>query len=114
MALIYCVECSAQVSDRAATCPRCGYPIGGRDVPFALPPQVDRLARQVAPPPQPAVVTIEKTGKSWKAGMLVFSMLFFLGIVVAVGGSGEAGGGIAVFGAVGYLAAKIGAWWHHG
>ncbi len=27
MALIKCPECGSEVSDRAASCPRCGYPI---------------------------------------------------------------------------------------
>ena len=28
MALISCLECNSQVSDRAASCPKCGYPLG--------------------------------------------------------------------------------------
>ena len=28
MALITCPECHGQVSDKAAVCPHCGYPIG--------------------------------------------------------------------------------------
>jgi len=28
MALVRCPECSGQVSDRAASCPKCGYPLG--------------------------------------------------------------------------------------
>src|SRR5437762_3562352 len=28
MALISCPECNSQVSDRAASCPKCGYPLG--------------------------------------------------------------------------------------
>ena len=114
MALTSCAECGTQVSDRAAACPRCGCPISGAPPQFAPPPHVDQLAREVARPPQPAVHTIEQTGKSWKAGMLVFGTLFILGIVVAGSGGGAAGGGLAVVGAVGYLVVKIGAWWNHG
>src|SRR5436190_1820523 len=58
--------------------------------------------------PRPAVHTIEQTGKSWKAGMLVFGGLFLLGIVIAASGNGPAGGGIATLGAVGYVVVKIG------
>lgn len=27
MALIYCPECKKQISNKAATCPNCGYPL---------------------------------------------------------------------------------------
>jgi TM2 domain-containing membrane protein YozV len=30
MALVSCPECKAEVSDRAANCPRCGYPIAAQ------------------------------------------------------------------------------------
>ncbi len=30
MGLVVCVDCGESVSDRAANCPRCGGPIGGR------------------------------------------------------------------------------------
>jgi len=30
MALIYCPECNKEISDKAKSCPRCGYPISGR------------------------------------------------------------------------------------
>jgi hypothetical protein len=29
VALVQCPECGRQVSDQAASCPGCGYPIGG-------------------------------------------------------------------------------------
>ncbi len=28
MALIACQECSAEISDKAGSCPKCGYPVG--------------------------------------------------------------------------------------
>lgn len=42
MPLVYCPDCRAEVSDRAAACPRCGYPIGGANLP---------APRAAAPPP---------------------------------------------------------------
>lgn len=35
MALVECAECHAQISDKAATCPHCGAPVGSSTVPGA-------------------------------------------------------------------------------
>lgn len=34
MALIRCLECNAEVSDRAWACPKCGYPLRGGNLPL--------------------------------------------------------------------------------
>lgn len=49
MALIACPECLRQVSDRATTCPECGYPLG-----IALPP---------APAVEPTPVAFAQTAR---------------------------------------------------
>ena len=45
MALVQCPECKAEVSDRAASCPKCGYPIQTQAAPSA--------ATGTAPPMSP-------------------------------------------------------------
>lgn len=48
MPLVYCPECQSEVSDRAAACPRCGYPIASGNLPARqpTPPPVTRPRRQ--------------------------------------------------------------------
>lgn len=55
MALINCRECARQVSDRAQSCPHCGYPMGTAAVPAPptetpAPRAVEPAATQVAQP----------------------------------------------------------------
>jgi high-affinity Fe2+/Pb2+ permease len=64
------------------------------------------------------VTTVEATAKRWKLGMLVGLAMSFgscAGIAVAPTGS-SASGGMALLwftGLIMFVAAKIGAWWHH-
>ena len=47
MALIHCPECSQEVSDQAAACPHCGYPLQAqRPVPNPVPDGVEARLRQ--------------------------------------------------------------------
>jgi predicted RNA-binding Zn-ribbon protein involved in translation (DUF1610 family) len=47
MALVKCAECGAEISDQAASCPRCGLPMDGRQgMVAAMPPTL-----AAAPPP---------------------------------------------------------------
>jgi len=39
MALVYCPECMAQISEEAKTCPQCGYPLKEEPEPAAAVPQ---------------------------------------------------------------------------
>lgn len=45
MALIKCIECGAQISDKAAACVRCGAPVARNTVVNALPVSVARVPR---------------------------------------------------------------------
>ena len=47
MALISCPECSREVSDQAAACPHCGYPLSPRRTATAQPPDPDQRIKQV-------------------------------------------------------------------
>lgn len=80
--------------------------------------------------PAQRVQTIEKTGKKWKAGMALSACAFIVGMGScmvggwATGDSGDPGAGamlfvsfgmlLATIGFVGFIIARIGAWWHHG
>lgn len=61
------------------------------------------------------VQTIEKTGKVWKGAMVVFGLMAVVGFVAAMATPEEsflpAVGG---FGILGWIGAKVGAWWFHG
>ena len=98
MALTQCPECDREMSDRAAACPGCGAP------------------NAAAPR---AVVTIEATGKRWKALQLGGSLVAILSLFACATSIGaEATTGLTKVGAVtfwlGVLAAaagQAGAWW---
>jgi hypothetical protein len=129
MALVRCPECGANISQHAASCPHCGYPISD---PIA-PPQdsleslaaANRLSYAAAPRrvTRPRTQTIEATGKVWKAQILLASLMAVGGIIAAMvgdnaGKQGEAAGLLGrlavVFGILWFIFARIGAWWNHG
>ena len=60
MALITCPECNPQISDRAASCPHCGYPLSvvADTVTVNDPPAIDAVPQESAQP-----VTIAKPRK---------------------------------------------------
>ena len=99
MALTKCPECSGDVSDKAAACPHCGYPMRwpGR------------------------VQIIEKTGRGWKA-IRVLGWLLVVGgvLVLRASPTTHAAGGrplgwlIAGAGVACLVTSKAGAWWYHG
>lgn len=67
MALIKCRECAKEVSDKAATCPGCGAPIG-----------------YVASAPQTAApVAVKRTGGKWEAAGTVLVIAGLLPVMFA-------------------------------
>jgi hypothetical protein len=103
MALIKCPECSGDISDKAAACPHCGYPIG-------------RTAQGAGP-----VQVIEKTGRGWKAVRVLGWLLIVGGVLIVRAGratphAGRApvGWWIAGSGLACLITSKAGAWWYHG
>lgn len=112
MALIQCSECSSQVSDKAAVCPKCGAPIS--DAP---------AARATGSP----VTTTQQTSKRLKGHQLIAFGLIVAGTVsmcsstasVSKGGGAVSTGavvGVLLFlvGGIWYLVARFRTWWHHG
>lgn len=97
--LISCPGCGQKVSSQAAACPSCGQPIAVRDG---------------------ARVTTQQTGKGWKAAQLVGAVMMLAGVVSCLGVRDEAATGMIwgtplfLVGALVWIAARIGAWWHHG
>lgn len=65
MALITCAECSAQISDKAASCPSCGYPLENNSDSF-------NENREL---PAPQLVTVRKS-----RGIYIILCLFFGGL----------------------------------
>lgn len=69
------------------------------------------------------VTTIEQTSKKWKGWQLFFALLTIVGAMVVFGSAGAASrdatapmlGSLGfMIGIVGFVAARIGAWWEHG
>lgn len=119
-------------------CANCGRTIGNLETPYLHNEQVvcgecaARLSSPAidyeTPARQPSarrrVQTIEKTGKAWKLLMLLSVLGMIAAVVmVAVAAQSKSTGpnagvtiGILLFvaGFIGYIVARIGAWWYHG
>ena len=72
-----------------------------------VPPTRNQLGREKP------VQTIEKTGKQYKAIMLVGGLVAIVGIVFSLSGD-AAGIPVTLMGLGLFLVAKIAAWWSHG
>lgn len=88
MALIECPDCGREVSDSAAACIGCGRPM------------------------QP--VTIERTSKRYKAGMLFGLAFAFIGFLSANVLGGEAAIILMATGGLCFLVSLIAGWWNNG
>lgn len=97
MALINCPECSRQVSEMAAQCPDCGFPIYQSTITTGKPQ---------------AVTTIEQTDKKWKKAKLVSALLIIVGMIMTMSGA-SAGVWLMIAGVAAGLYGSIGGWWHH-
>jgi hypothetical protein len=115
MALITCPECEKRISDRAGTCPSCGYPIAGGGTTQANAGKVQ---------------TIEKTSKVYKLQMILSLFLLMIGCLATsftLFAGGYAMGDIAdappivmlgivvmAIGLIWFIIVQFSSWWHHG
>jgi hypothetical protein len=103
--MIECSECSAQISNKAKVCIKCGAPV-------ALP--LDVNGSEATPT---RVVTVEQTGKKYKAMVLVGGAMILAGGVSCSLQQGEItgalAGGLFLLGIIIFVGARMGAWWDH-
>jgi uncharacterized membrane protein YvbJ len=98
MALTQCNECGHEVSDKAATCPKCGNPIARTHNPKETGERV---------------VTVQATAKSIKTQQLLATILCCVGIVLII--AENSAGALLVVGGIGwFILTRFMAWWHHG
>lgn len=91
MALVSCSECAAQISDRAAKCPRCGCPV-------------------TAPPAEDVAVEAEtrhRSSRKWVAGGVVLAVLIVALVFFAAPGDGLRKGDEVVIKASGGVRATV-------
>lgn len=101
MALIDCPDCQKKISDLAPACPFCGRPMRAEAVPPSEP------ARRAA-------LTIEATGKKWKARQILWFCVMVSCLIFGLFGAYNLSIVVFVAGAIGLTWATIGAWWEHG
>jgi hypothetical protein len=108
---VVCRECYARLSNASST-----------EVMTISQPQIQHVQRVQTPTKvyihvttvePPRVQTIEKTGKGWKALMVISFLAIVAGIAIAISGE-TTGVMIAVCGFLAWIFARIGAWWCHG
>ena len=112
MALIACYECNNQVSDTAASCPKCGAPVS----------RAAKVQQAIGTP----VETIQTTSKKLKAHIAFSSIISWIGIIWIIIGisanrelsESEAVGlkfpfFLTMVGFSWFIVTKIRIWWHH-
>lgn len=99
MALINCPECSKSVSDKAAACPDCAYPIA----------QAAYSSSAAVIP----VTTIEQTSKKYKQQKLIAAGLIIFGLLLLANEHGTIGAWMLFAGLITALYSIFGSWWDH-
>jgi hypothetical protein len=99
MALIKCPECSTEVSDKAAACPKCAHPLA------------------TVAPPVVGQVTIEKTSKNLKLHYLAALFTMVVGCSMVFGAEVQSTKNWGAFawlvGVVWMVVTKARRWWQH-
>ena len=107
MALVNCSECSAKVSDKASTCPQCGYPISAENI--TTQPNITT---------QSNIVTTQETGKTLKLNSLLSGLVTAIGVVVMFSGGRTVEGSplialVIFIGLAWFTVTRFRIWWHH-
>lgn len=89
MALTTCGECKAEISDKAAACPKCGAP-------------------------QRGALTIQATAKRYKGMQLLGAAVMSVGVVMIVVQNHLSGALVMLAGLGLFVGARMAAWWRHG
>jgi uncharacterized OB-fold protein len=105
MALVKCPECSSEVSDKAESCPKCGFP----------------LAKEEATESQGGKIqTIELTSKKRKLRQVWCALVGVGSFAILIIGAFSANSATMVIGGTGIafalvwaIATGIQIWWHH-
>lgn len=97
MALVLCPECRAEVSDRAAHCPRCGYPIGE-------PAAVPAVRAPGAKPPRLRTFVSPRFAGLWTLAVGVAGLIL-------IASAAESGEDVGVVGGFMMFATAIPLWW---
>lgn len=123
----YCSSCGAAVSENTRFCSSCGGSVvpGGGLFAANMPPPL--APQQINIYQNPGVQTIERTGKKWKAWMLLGAITMVLSVLGAIGAVAIANiapdqaatalllSALVFFvGFVMFLIGLIGGWWYHG
>ena len=112
MALIACYECNNQVSDTAASCPKCGAPVS----------RAAKVQRAIGTP----VETIQATSKKLKAHIVFSAIISWIGIIwliIGISINRELSDAedasltipilLTLIGFSWYIVTRIRIWWHH-
>lgn len=94
MALIKCIDCGTEVSDKAEKCPKCACPISKKE---------NNEQTQV----------IEQTSKRLKMQLLIGVVVLFLGFLFLFSGSSGGAMVFLILGVIIIIASKISIWWNH-
>ena len=81
MALIFCPECSKQVSTAAKVCPGCGYPIADQGLP-TVPASVAPAAERIPPGAQTLILEVRPSW--WNYGWHLFFCWLLVPLFIAL------------------------------
>lgn len=106
MAMIECPECEKQVSEKAAQCPNCAFPIAVNSNTATVNPSVTQ--------------TVELTGKKLKTQIVLSVLMVLSCLVIAIAGSSGGSSGATTIGGFGmaigvtwFIVTRIRIWWNH-
>lgn len=102
MSLVLCEECQKEISDRALTCPHCGFS-------YKYEEEEERR------------ITIEQTSKRWKQNYIMAFMFLIMGGAIALNGLARKNSSLIYLGFVTMFFSliyifyvRIRAWWDNG